>query len=389
MVETASAGPERKGYYSTLRRITTSGKFIPEIDGLRFIAILSVVLYHVPVQIPLHGAELNGFWRLIANGQRGVQLFFVISGFILGLPFAAHHLQGEKPVSLRNYFLRRITRLEPPYIIAILIRLPLLVLVMHKPSGFVLAHGLASLLYLHSLIFGTMSAVNPPAWSLEVEIQFYCLAPLFGWSYFHIMSKWIRRTLGLIFILVCGAAQTVFASRYTDGRLSLSILEFVQYFFAGFVLCDLYLTDWKQIPEHWAWDVLSTALWCWIFGATGWVVHILLPFAILMAYLGAFKGRVYRAFFSTPWISLIGGMCYSIYLTHNLAITASAYALRPWLNAAHSDLLKALLAYVLALPLSLVVGLALYRLVERPCMDKEWPSKLVSWFQRPHHRHDG
>ena len=54
-------------------------------------------------------------------GFRGVELFFVISGFILGLPFAAHYLKGAAPVSLRKYYLRRLTRLEPPYIVALLV----------------------------------------------------------------------------------------------------------------------------------------------------------------------------------------------------------------------------------------------------------------------------
>ena len=60
-----------------LRRITSKGTFIPEIDGLRFVAIASVVMYH-----------LRGFLspesRLAAHGYRGVNLFYVISGFVLG-----------------------------------------------------------------------------------------------------------------------------------------------------------------------------------------------------------------------------------------------------------------------------------------------------------------
>lgn len=127
-----------------LRRITTSGKYIPEIDGLRFVAILSVVLFHVPGQIPLGGPHTGLFWYVISNGKRGVELFFVISGFILAFPFASNILRGSKSVSLGSYFLRRVTRLEPPYIIAILVRLPLLVFVMHKPLRFVLIRGITS-----------------------------------------------------------------------------------------------------------------------------------------------------------------------------------------------------------------------------------------------------
>src|SRR5579872_4562236 len=93
-------------FLRALSRETSSGRFIPEMDGLRFAAIGMVVLFH-----------LNGYltaksrlfyptpptdWLAQAAyvGFHGVELFFVISGFILGLPFAAHHLKGKQVVSL-------------------------------------------------------------------------------------------------------------------------------------------------------------------------------------------------------------------------------------------------------------------------------------------------
>ncbi len=227
-----------------------------------------------------------------------------------------------------------------------------------------------------------MSAVNPPAWSLEVEIQFYCLAPLFALGYFSLKPKWLRRALGISFIILAGILQKAFVPDLIDGRMSLSILNYVQYFIAGFMLCDLYLADWDKIPAHWAWDILSTVLWCWIFSAIGWTVHFYLPFAAMLAYLGAFKGKLFRSFFTHPLISLIGGMCYSIYLTHNLALTGTAIVLHPWLNTASSvTTIRIILAFAVSLGAALVVGLLLYIAVERPCMDKEWPSKLSRWLR--------
>ncbi len=362
-----------------LRRITTSGSYIPEIDGLRFVAILAVVLYHVPIQIALRSADqaaTSPFWRTISHGDRGVQLFFVISGFILGMPFAAHILNGRSPVRLGSYFLRRVTRLEPPYILAILLRFPLLAFVMHRPFREILHHGLATLLYTHSILYGQMSTVNPPAWSLEVEIQFYLLAPLLALSYFSIRQPSFRRASGLAFLFVAGLLQQHFMPAEIDSW-TLSILNYVQYFFAGFLLCDLYLTDWKKIPSHWTWDLVSLAAWAWIFLAQGGSLHILLPVVTLVAYLAAFKGHLFNAFFRLSWVSITGGMCYSLYLTHNLTITAvdlflrhlpGFFTLSQWLRVA--------LAYAVVLPAVAFIGLILYLFVERPCMDKSWPAKL-------------
>jgi peptidoglycan/LPS O-acetylase OafA/YrhL len=222
-----------------------------------------------------------------------------------------------------------------------------------------------------------MSTVNPPAWSLEVEIQFYCLAPVIAWTYFKVQPAWLRRLLGLAFIVGAGLVQSALFPSEPANRFTLSILYYIQYFFAGFLLCDLYLTEWDRIPFHWSWDLLSTLAWAWIFVAAGRQVHVLLPLAILIAYVGAFKGHFYRSLFRTPWVSILGGMCYSIYLTHNLAITSTSYVLHLWLASSHTpDWIKTLVSYLATIPFVLAFGLALYIAVERPCMDKNWPTKL-------------
>ena len=62
----------------------------------------------------------NWFFSLLRTGHVGVQLFFIISGFVVALPFAMHHLADGKKVNLRRFFLRRLTRIEPPYMIALI-----------------------------------------------------------------------------------------------------------------------------------------------------------------------------------------------------------------------------------------------------------------------------
>src|SRR5260221_7236717 len=108
-----------------LSRITTSGLYIPELDGLRFIAIALVVIGHTQQLVAMKlgmtmGADETAAF-ILSRMVVGVELFFVISGFILGLPFAANSLADGPPVNLRSYFLGRITRLEPPYIICMLL----------------------------------------------------------------------------------------------------------------------------------------------------------------------------------------------------------------------------------------------------------------------------
>ncbi len=92
-----------------IRRVTRDGRWIPEIDGLRFVAIMSVLLYHMFGELQNRSGRVISvepryaglFWP-IANGNCGVSLFFIISGFVLALPFARHFLKGAGTVSLRK-----------------------------------------------------------------------------------------------------------------------------------------------------------------------------------------------------------------------------------------------------------------------------------------------
>jgi peptidoglycan/LPS O-acetylase OafA/YrhL len=136
-----------------LRRRTTTGNWIPEIDGLRCIALVAVLLFHMQGEIQRHQSfVVQERYRLLHHmldaGHRGVALFFTISGYILGRPFAAHYLQGKQRPSLKKYYLRRITRLEPPYILNLLIAAGALFLLDHISWRFLVPHLLANILYL-------------------------------------------------------------------------------------------------------------------------------------------------------------------------------------------------------------------------------------------------
>lgn len=318
------------------QRITSSGKFIPQIDGLRFIAIASV--------FALHANSVSGSHAL-ALGWRGVHLFFVISGFILGLPFAAHALKGAPAVDLKRYFLRRVTRLEPPYILNIL----LCYIVMRTLHGVSVGHLLASLSYSHSLVYGAVSAINPVAWSLEVEIQFYCSVPLLASVY-----RLKHRRLVLLAIITAFSAGRFF---YPS---ELTILGNLQFFAVGMLLADFYTCGLpKRSP---LWDVISLA-WPVVFLLPGPAFFAVLPFLCLVLYTAAFTGPLTSRVLSLAPVTAIGGMCYSIYLFHYQIICAVPHF---W----HSNRLVATIATIL------FCG-GFYLLIERPCMNPNWPKDFV------------
>jgi peptidoglycan/LPS O-acetylase OafA/YrhL len=367
-----------------IRRVTRDGRWIPEIDGLRFVAIMSVLLYHMFGElqnrsgriIPVEPRYSGLFWP-IGNGNCGVSLFFIISGFVLALPFARHFLKGAGTVSLRKYFMRRVTRLEPPYLLSVLLFVGIIVIYSHQITADMLRHAAVTAVYLHSIVYGTLTPINPISWSLEVEIQFYIAAPLFMQLY-RIRGALQRRVLMAVLIVGIGFAQFPIAS---GGRANLSILYYAQFFLMGLLLADIYIVDGDRVRPSLFLDVAGLGGLLLTFGIARTLVntHIVMPWAMAFLFIAALRGVLLRRFFSNPWIATIGGMCYSIYLMH-LQMIAVVFKITRYAIVPGFDFLAnyAIQLLVTALPV-LLISLAFYLLIERPCMDPNWPSRFWHW----------
>ena len=368
---------------SHLSRKTTSGRFIREIDGLRFISIAMVIMTHLRYfldkesQAPYAGTLRTNWLAEAANrGYYGVELFFVISGFILALPFAVYHLKRSRPVSLKQYFLRRVTRLEPPYILVITLFFVLRVLISDEGGVTeLLPHYFASLFYLHNLIYMRHSDILSVAWSLEIEVQFYLLAPILA-LLFSIPKRALRRgVIGGIAVLSI-LLQGFFIPRTSP--LYLTLANYIQFFLMGFILADVYLVDWKEHPVfHWKWDFLPPVILSVIL--LGWIPRpywsLAFPFLILLFFYAAFRSVAVRSIIINPWITTIGGMCYTIYLIHAPLITYIGKGVRRIGFNGHFSI-DFLILSLGAVPIVLALSFGFFALVERPCMEKDWPYRL-------------
>lgn len=368
----------------SVSRETSSGRFIPEMDGLRFAAISMVILYHLNGYLMTKAAfyehepgSVAPDWlcRSALVGFHGVELFFVISGFILALPFAAHHLSGAPAVSLRKYYLRRLTRLEPPYFVTIFLLLALGVWIHPVPVSAILPHLAASLVYLHNLIYGTQSTVLGVAWSLEIEIQFYLLVPLLT-LVFAIRGPQLRRSVLVGLILATLAAQSLLVGKHP--RFDLSILAYLQFFLIGFLIADVFLSHWKNSPHRtFYWDLIALAGWPLLFFALQSKVatHWLFPALVFTLYCAAFRGRWINRFFCNPWITAVGGMCYSIYLIHYEVISAVGRFTKS-LGAGLPNSVYLIMQFVLVGGAIVLICGVYFVVLEKPCMRRDWPQRL-------------
>ena len=163
---------------------------IPVLDGLRGLAVIWVALFHFVVLRAgdtwvdaLHG--MPALDALVRSGYLGVDLFFLLSGFLLALPWIAHANAGLPPPSTAAFYVRRARRILPAYYVqlalAFLVALPLLLGVGYwrKDLYVYLWNGVAHALFLQGtspLTSGSMG-VNGALWTLPIEVQFYLLLP--------------------------------------------------------------------------------------------------------------------------------------------------------------------------------------------------------------------
>jgi peptidoglycan/LPS O-acetylase OafA/YrhL len=88
------------------------------------------------------------------------------------------------------------------------------------------------------------------------------------------------------------------------------------------------------------------------------------------------RSVIFRKFVSNPWIAVIGGMCYSIYLLH-FALMAVFFKLSRRLLLFRFDYLTNYMIQILVVGVPILLfSVAFFMLVERPCMDPNWPGKL-------------
>jgi peptidoglycan/LPS O-acetylase OafA/YrhL len=366
-------------------------RFRPDIEGLRAVAILGVVLYHAHVGV-------------IRGGFTGVDVFFVVSGYlIIGLLWDEVERRGR--IHFAAFYGRRARRLLPASILVVVVTalasrrwLPPL----QVPS--VAKDGAASALYVANYRFAFaqtnyLSASSPPSpfqhyWSLGVEEQFYLLWPL---------------------LLLAGSLLWQYQGRYQRGRRYSSrasagvVLGAVTA--ASFFLC-LWLTHANQ---PWAFFSLASRAWELGLGGllalatpalsrlptrvaapVGWsglgvilvsflVISSSTPFPgtavlapvlgtalVLAAGVGAGKGGAVRLLGQRP-MQVMGRISYSWYLWHWPMLILTPYIVGRALNLPENLLVAAF---------SAVVAAGAYLLVETPARMSTWlsaPPRRALW----------
>lgn len=332
----------------------------PDIDGLRAIAVLAVVLYHYGL-VPLHG------------GFVGVDVFFVISGYLITGIIHKEITRGQFTFS--GFYERRVRRIFPALFVVLLTTLVLGVwmflpsdlLDLGKATIATLMFGSNILFWRQGGYFATSSDYNPllHTWSLAVEEQFYIAFPIV----LIFLARYFRGELRLKLVLAgCaivsfGVAQWVQILR-PDAVFYLSPLRAWE-LLVGAMLAIGVVPRVKQrsIQGAISWIAFAVLLWslCWIDAGPdfpGWRAAIPVLATAVLLHVGADSDSMIQKFLELPPIRFIGLISYSLYLWHWPLLVFARYhngmqPLAPWLP------------WIL-LAVSLALAAATYRWVETP-----------------------
>ena len=349
-----------------------AGKRLAFIDGLRGIAAIYVLTFHLMFVSGL--ATLSPPWafRFLINGGSGVTLFFIVSAFSL---CQAHSEGFAAPGSIVDFFIRRCARILPLFYVLLGFTL------LHNAWLHVFPHSIGQIARTALLVFnvvpGEEDGIVPAAWSIGVEILFYAIFP---WLFPRVRSL---QRLGLALALSLAAASLFhafvsglpFSAAAKSSYFSASLPRRLPVFLLGIGTWIVFrrLSSQRIAPAPWGAALLVSSVFLYGAYIYGWL-NIDWPepyyweavvYAGLLIGLGSWPAWpvVSRA------TSFCGRISYSLYLLHVPVMTAMSPIYVRMKEGSMPPGIKLLVCFLLTLGALLPLATLSYATVEVPGME--------------------
>ena len=358
---------------------------IPAVDGLRALAVLLVMFFHSWHNQPgmfssLADQDQHPIWY----ARTGLNLFFVLSGFLLFLPYAKWMQEARQP-SARLFYRRRVLRIGPAYWAC------LAILLLTAPiTAASLADGLIHTVFIFNLVPASVFSINGVFWTMAVEVQFYAILPLLGWGAYRVSQRWgmisaatIVVAVSMLVSLASGLLERGVDPNHDQllvtglvGQRSMSFYLCV--FGAGMATSILY--TWLGGQKHGALALSpGRSRLAAVAAIMAMIVALVLALRPNLFHLTAGRNAIYgylyavlvfgvllgspalRKVFEMPAIRFVGLISYSLYLWHTIVLGAFVPGLGQF-----SPALRVLIAFGLLAVSAIPVAYVSYMLAERP-----------------------
>ena len=302
------------------------------LDGLRGIAVLLVLWYHV-WEISWLPAPLQSIQFIPETGFAGVDLFFFISGFVITYPFIKARANNDDPPAWGHFAYRRAMKIVPSYVLCIVVLIA--IGYAHFSSFGEAARQVGThLLFIHTWWPDTYGGINGVLWTLAVEVEFYAVFPLVWWLFSR--NPWV--TAGaMIFAALAFRSYAQGCCLHTSAPLLINNLPgYLDTFAFGMISAHLYVT-WHERSRTLPRQVLATIaaiagfaffilllqnLWAmraipdW---STVWQIHnrTLVGAAFVLMGLGSLLGlTAWKRVIANPVLLFFAIISYNLYLYH-------------------------------------------------------------------------
>lgn len=353
---------------------THDGKRSRNLDALRGLAALLVLMFHAGGVLPRHGSDglvrLNPLWLFSVHGGAGVYLFFALSGYLVGGPWLRGGVAGSLP-GVRVYAIRRAARILPLYWLTVVGAL--VVVMTGLPRSAVQPDGTAGVVahvaMVQNWVPGQALALYGPLWTLGLEASFYVLLPLMAAAVVRLSPSGAVTRRALIAFL---AATTILSQ-----ALCMAVPGFVSTFAGawGWFGAGMLVAAWSD-SAWWRprWTVsllLGCVLWIVAVGTTQTTSSYPAPsvfYGLGSTFLVLSAVEAPRAWPGTAALASVGIASYSLYLLHGLVM--------PLLPRVPAGDAAPAVAFAVAAAVCLPLAFASYWLVERPCL--RWARGVTS-----------
>jgi len=344
------------------------------LTGLRGVAALWVLLTHFHMKTALIIPQEQIFHPIIRLGNVAVDVFFVLSGFII--TFVYHKIKSWGKKDIKTYVLKRVARIYPIHLVTLLIIVAMVVvanlLEIKVDGNYSETVGIYHLLCLHSLPFVEYGHWNYPSWSISAEFLGYLL--IFPITVKVFKNSFIRKFSLLICVLLITSYSLMnYHGIYGDWQ---RIFRITFEFFAGSALFYAvkdnghYSVYFKYtLPVIIVLGIIS----CYLFKepVTRAILIGLTP--LLVAGVATDEGVICK-FLSYSPVKYLGVISYSLYMTH--AIVEKIFkVIFPVTSVSNLDFMARLFIYLAHYIVPIIVAAIFYHIIEKPSRNyilKKW-----------------
>jgi len=349
---------------------------IGSLTGLRGIAALWVCAYHTLIFLdPANGSTFSSALAVLGTGgYLGVDIFFVLSGFVLAHNYGEDALHS-RPSEYCAYLRKRLARIYPVHLAtlalvgACVFALGLAGIDYIHPEFFTTDGFIRSLALIHAWQFPVEGVWNGASWSISAEWAAYLAFPLVAVCTLRIRT--VAAALSILGLLYAVLYCFVITSEQPDS-LAFGMIRVAVEFPAGLVLYRIWQI--QKTPRGRNGDLLAVgALIVMVLGsglldtalAGGWSMKALPIFACAIVYGLACSTAWARSATDSTVAQYLGRISYSFYMIHTIVMFS---ALSVLIGADHSrGTGTALIAMTVSVFLSLALADLCYRFIEQPC----------------------